>query len=299
MANLSSLTPATTKATALGNLILVTPNQNLGYQPQTNVVVDSNSKQSSSGSSLFGSITNFLGLTNANPPTLIFNYEGEQSMTIESDITDHYVEDNSSIQDQISLHPEVINTHGFIGELNDIPPNQILAAAQSIAYKLITISAYTPALTAAALLAYNQAAQLYSIAAQTAGSLVSSWSSLFGSGTQTKQQIVFQQFYGYMQSRTLFKVQTPWGVFENMAIKSLSPVQDSETRMITDFSVSFKKIRIAKTTQSAGLGQGLQNAISSQRLANQSSTNVDNGVSTGTTGPTVQEGTATIQAGGQ
>jgi len=250
MPNLSALSTLTTTATGLSNLILVSPQQTIGYQPLNPPSADGQDDAQ-------------------NPPALLFHYEGEQSVAVESDITDHYVEDNTAIQDQIALRPETIMVHGFIGELNDIPP-EALELLQTAATKLTTISAYTPALSVAAQIAYNTAFQLYQVGANARNAAVSTWSSLKGQdgenvigsnglgsafnattgqveGNQTKQQVAFQQFYGYWKNRTLFNVQTPWAVFQNMAIKSFKAIQDAETRMITDFEVTFKMIRMANT----------------------------------------------------
>lgn len=252
-ANLSSLSPITTTATSLSNLVLVSPQSVVGYQPQNSLITTSSQAKS---------------FTN---PALLFHYEGEQSVVIESDITDHYIEDNTAIQDQISIKPTVINVHGFIGELNDVAPigNTLI---QSLLSKLTIIGSYTPALSIIALNAYNQAFQAFQIAANAVNSAVSAWGSinnLLGSGgygenvignnglqvsqvnstinrlTQNRQQLAFQQFYAYQQSRTLFTVQTPWAVFQNMAILHLRAVQDSETNVISDFEISFKQIRLA------------------------------------------------------
>lgn len=247
--DLSSLAPITTTATALSNLVLVTPQQAIGYQPQNTFSTNTNTKQTL--------------------PSLLFHYEGEQTVTIQSDITDHYIEDNTAIQDQISLKPEIITTHGFIGELNDVAPYG-LQTAQYVANKLTTIGSYTPGLSATALLAYNEAFQLYQVAANAVNSAVSTWGSISGTngesvvgnngfqllGNQNKQQVAFQQFYGYWKQRVLFTVQTPWAVFQNMAIMSVRAVQDSETAFISDFEVQFKRIRLA-TTASVSQTQAL------------------------------------------
>lgn len=237
MANLSSLSTVTTAATALSNLILVSPQATIGYQP---------SSTPQGGQQL---------------PAILFHYEGEQTATLESDITDHFIEDNTAIQDQIALRPEIITTHGFIGELNDVAPPG-LATLQKIADKLTVIDAYTPVLSTTALLAYNEAFQLYQVGANAVNSAVAAWSSVTGTGgesvigatgiktqpNQTKQQVYFQQFYGYWRSRTAFTIQTPWAVFENMYIQRLRAIQDDTTRMITDFEVTFKMVRTAETT---------------------------------------------------
>jgi len=271
MPDLSALSGVTTKATALSNLILVTPQSQVGYGPQNPPNADGTVSQ------------------RRPPPSLMFHYEGEQTVTIESDITDHYAENNSAIEDQIALKPEVITTHGFIGELNDIVP-ALLKPLKFVADKLTAIGSYQPSLSATALIAYSQAFFLYQVAARAAESAVSTWSGignfLSGSngqnvidsqglagfdfqtgrvtGVQNKQQTMFQQFYGYWRERTLFTVQTPWAVFTNMAIKSLRAIQDAETNVITDFEVSFKMIRYASTVQRNGFDVSFSGRAASQ-----------------------------------
>lgn len=266
--DLSGLTKYTTAATSLSNLILVNPQQKIGYQPQN---PDPQAKP---------------------PPGLLFHYEGEQTVAVESDITDHYIEDNTAIADQIALKPEVITTHGFIGELNDIRPGP-LGLLNTLANKLSIVDAYVPGLSTTAMNAVNQATALYQTGANVANSAVSAWSSITGGGgenvigsnglqgdsfdaatgnvrnNQTKQQVMFQQFYGYWRARTLFTVQTPWAVFQNMAIKSLRAIQEPDSRVITDFEVSFKMIRTAATTTTSRLTNFQGRALSqSSALAN-------------------------------
>jgi len=226
MPYLSQLSNFTTTALSLSNLILVSPNEDSGYQPQN--APTNNGTQS------------------RQPATILFNYEGEQTVTLESDITDHYVEDNSAVQDQIALKPILVTTQGFIGELNDVVPS-ILAPIKFIADKLITVSAFVPQLSTTALIAYNEAKLLYDIAGTAIDSAVSIWNTVTGGSQQTKQQKYFSLFKGYFSKRTLFTVQTPWAKFDNMAIKTLRAIQDAETRMVTDFEITFKQIQYANT----------------------------------------------------
>ncbi len=258
-----SISAVTNAATTLGNLILVTPQNVLGYQPQT----------LSNGSITFVN------------PSILFHYEGEQTTTLESDITDHFVEDNTAVQDQIALKPIIITTQGFIGELNDLPPNKFFALAQQAAQKLVTLTQYAPTLSATALLAYNEAVFFYTTGSALAVNAVSAWSSITSGESvvgpngltlqhnQTKQQQYFQQFYGFWQSRTLFTVQTPWAIFQNMAIKSLRALQSAETRVITDFEVSFKQIKYAAALSDI-------NVLDFQgQLQQQGASNTNNGTS--------------------
>lgn len=223
--DLTSIATATNQLTTLGGIIAVTPGDVIGYQPQ-----------------------NPIDSTEPLPPTLLFHYEAENSITIESDITDHYTEDNAAINDHIALRPEMIVVRGFIGELNDVVPKE-LQTIKTLADKLVPIGAFAPQLSATALNAYNQAYFIAQSAYKLGTTAVSTVKSLSGNdgAIQNKQQKAFTQFYGYWEKRALFTVQTPWAVFKNMAIKTLRAVQDAETATITDFEITFKQIRFAQT----------------------------------------------------
>lgn len=285
--NISALSNVTTLASGLTNLILATPqtSQTQGYQPQ-------NSPSSNGLLSLFQP-----------PPGILFHYEGEQTITLDSDITDHFIEDNTAIQDQIALRPVVITTHGFIGELNNIPP-KALGLLQQASNVLTDLGSYVPGLSVTAQIAYNQAFAAYQLASSAVNAGVSAWSSLTGDGgesvisasgqltkssNQNKQQTMFQQLYAYRQNRTLFTVQTPWAIFQNMAILHLRPVQDEATRMITDFDLSFKQINVASTALVGGILQSIG------RAATQGASVVNQGTGATNPGPSVAQGLAKQQ----
>lgn len=245
--DLSTLSNSMVTAQALNNLILVWPQEQTGFQPQYDPF-----------SNKEGSAEKFL-----------FHYEGEQSITLDSDITDNYVEENFAIQDHIALAPEIIQTTGFIGELTDASPEALMALKQA-ADKLTAVSAYEPVLSVSAQKAYNLAFQAYQafdilkrtkipsfsgVGGTTSGPTVintSQSAEQFASSvdftTQNKQQIAFQKFYGYRKARALFTVQTPWAIFQNCAIQSLVATQAEDTRYITSFAITFKPINVAYTT---------------------------------------------------
>lgn len=66
-----------------------------------------------------------------NPPPgvagFLFDIPGDEWVQLQSDITDHYVENNTAVQDQISLAPELVTLKGLVAELmigNAVPdPN--------------------------------------------------------------------------------------------------------------------------------------------------------------------------------
>lgn len=273
--DLSALGDAQNKAVSLGNLILVTPQKTVGYQPQNAPAWKKD--------------------TSAQPKALVFNYEGEQIVSLKSDITDHFVEDNSAVQDQWALKPETVSTQGFVGELNDISPFALLPL-KFAAEKLTSLAVYNPGLSTSAILAYNTAFQLYQTGKNILNAAQSVWSTINGDNSQsvingaglaeqgsnqTQQQIYFQQFFAYWRNRTLFTVQTPWAVFQDMAIQDLQAIQDAETRVITDFHVTFKIMRFASTIQSTDDLYDVSSFLG--RAFNQGSKEVDLGSSPLTT----------------
>lgn len=274
-----NLSGVTSSALSLSNLLMVSPQNVIGYQPQNNPSEGKDAPKKKA---------------------LLFHIEGENAARLASGITDHYVEDNTAIANQISLAPEEITVNGFIGELNDVIPQEF-RPLKIAAEKLTSIAAFEPSLSETAIIAYNTAFQAYQLAMSIANTAVSTWETISGDSSninqaviggegetalqilqggtlknQNKQQIAFQQFYGYYRARTLFTVQTPWAVFQNMAIKNLNAIQDSETRMITDFEITFKAIRFAQTKYS-------RDAVSAQyqgRSSAQASDLVNHGTST-------------------
>jgi hypothetical protein len=203
------------------------------------------------------------------PPAFMFHIEGPNKIESNCDITDHYTENNKAIQDHIAHRPILVTVHGYIGELNDVPPNSIFNALKVIA-GLPIISDFSPSLSVSAKLAYNKAFQGYQAVSNLANAGVSAWSSISGNGgpnavgsnglgnsfnpqtgnvgnNQNQQQIMFQRLLGYQQANSLFNVQTPWAIVQNMAILSLMPEQDELTQVVTNFIVVFKQIRFAST----------------------------------------------------
>jgi hypothetical protein len=232
LANLASALNTIGAAGQAIKVLLVTPQIDSGYYPQ-----------------------NLAGFIGPPPPPLLFHYEGEQTISLSSDITDHFIEDNTAVQDQIALRPETITTQGFIGELSDIPnvdggvTGSKLPQLKTVANKLFIVSGYIPSLSTTALEAYNAAKFAYDTGLNFANGVKAGWTAARGTSdqpTQTRQSQMFTQMYGYWQNRTLFTVYTPYAKFENMAILSCRSIQSAETKMISDFEVTFKQIKFVK-----------------------------------------------------
>jgi len=242
--DISSISQQMVTAQTLGNLILAWPQEQIGYQPETPIY----------------------GNRATNNEKFLFDYEGAQTISLPSEITDNYVEDNSAVQDHIALAPEIITTNGFIAELNNVVPDE-LQLIKTAADKLITIDAYAPQLSVSGIRAYNRAFQLYQAALLVRQASVQKWGGLgtkkvnvinpsqdgtdfaqnVDFSSQNKQQVAFQKFYGYRLNRVLFTVQTPWAIFKNCAIQNILVTQAEDSRVVSSFAIEFKPIRYAST----------------------------------------------------
>lgn len=225
--DLSSLGAATNAAQTLGNVVLATPVPDNQYTP---LPMTASPETSAS--------------TNDLKP-MLFHIEGQNEVRRRADITDHYIEDNTAIQDHVALQPARIRVSGFIAELNNVP-SQLLAQLQTVATKLQVLTAYAPGLSVAAQIAYNEAFRANAAANLVATAAVSKWN-WQTTQAQNKQQAAFLKWEGYYAERRLFKVQTPWRIYPLCAIEDLVAIQDDSTNMVTNFEVIFKEIRYAKT----------------------------------------------------
>ena len=177
-------------------------------------------------------------------------------MNLTSEITDHYVEDNSAIQDNWAIRPEEIVLNGLIAELTDAPaPNNTNAIApNALPLNSQMVPSLSPGGTS---LAKQRSTGQYAQPPYSPPSLYDYYTgnaSLATAGSPpaiVRQSRAFGYFYAMWKGRQLCTVETAWGIMTNMAILRLRAVQDRTTRHISEFTVTFKKIRTAGTVNVA------------------------------------------------
>jgi hypothetical protein len=177
----------------------------------------------------------------------VFDILGDEEMSFDSDITDHFVELNYSIQDHIALRPLEFTLKGYVAELNDYFPQSLLDILTQI-QSLGLIGDYTPEFTTQATQIYNKIIAVTSQVNQVINEAQNIYSVFINSSTTaTKQQSAFNLFMTMWNSRQLCTVETPWAVFNNLAIKNIHVMQRDDSRFVTEFSVTFKQIRTASS----------------------------------------------------
>ncbi len=207
----------------------------------------------------------------------VFDIDGEARVELNNEITDHYVENNSVVQDHIAVKPKKITLRNYVGELTS--PGLSSSGANTInkvAQKLTQLGAFLPALAAGATQAqsiYDQSqASVLSGNNLSGGALVSAGAGVTAnlyalvknliSAQSNKQQAAYQYFKAMRDTRQIFSIQTPFEFMTNMAIESIVAVQPEDSSFISHFAITLKEIRVAATNtsnvaagQAAGIGQ--------------------------------------------
>jgi hypothetical protein len=184
----------------------------------------------------------------------VFDVPTGEEIELDADITDHYVESGSFVTDHVVLKPIIITLSGYKGELVYTAPKKGgLQDAMNVATSLLgSVGAYGIPYTAQA------AGKLSALTAQVgyaAGQVeamkkrASNLAKYFGGddsspNLQTKALVTLQAMW---DSKQILTIQTPWGFYNNMIIKSVRPKQDAESNDYTDFTVTLKEMRFVST----------------------------------------------------
>jgi hypothetical protein len=169
---------------------------------------------------------------------------GDESLSADCDITDHYVESNTAYQDQISLKPKIYTINGEVGELVWYQKDNASQIFGQVAQRLEGIVSFLPIRSKS----FNQMKSEVMKAAQwvdTASNAVSKISNLMSDsfGSVTHQQQAYQELVAIRDGRKPVSVKTPWGILEDYAITNLKLTQPKETKDKSTISITFKQFR--------------------------------------------------------
>lgn len=203
----------------------------------------------------------------------IFDTRGDEDVTLESDITDNWVEDNSTMQDHIGLKPITITLSGYVGELKTTPRTEEKAFYETVSTINQAVTPLMPTLTAQSQYIFNRAQEVYDIynkANKTVQRIEKTLAEIPVPDEASKQQQAFGRFYEMWTTRQLSTVYTPFGAYNSMAIEKVTAKQSEDGVYISEFSVTFRQIRIAKSIEVVKKKSG--------RASQTLSTEVDKGV---------------------
>lgn len=187
-----------------------------------------------------------------------FDIIQEHSVSIQNQITDNYIENNTAIQDHIAKSPLVISLRGLSGELVYKPPTKALDFLYNTANtflqskytdervatdKLTAIPALLPPVDNVTQMAKN-AVQYVEASVNRYVKIVKNFTSSLD--RETRLQEIYNKFIRLRESDTLLRVETPYKTFDNMVIQSLT-LRQGDLNYITDIELTLKQINYATT----------------------------------------------------
>lgn len=196
-------------------------------------------------------VVDFVG--NAGIAGFVFHVAKDTTAEFENDITDHFIEDGTTVQDMIAYKPVRLTLTGFVGEFKNIVKDE-KSTLQKASEKLTQVTSYAKTVSAfakqipAVVDSWNNGDYL--------DAMVDGGTSLYGTykdlNPSKSEQVKAFIFFEALRARgTTLKVSTPWKNYENMVIETLIAKQDETTNDITDFEVKLKQIRYVKTINKA------------------------------------------------
>lgn len=224
-----------------------------------------------------------------------FHVPESEQVNMESDITDHYTDSNSVIQDHIARRPITLTFSGYQGEYF-YSVNEIEDMLANVTPVLSLCKQFVPKLNAATI----QTKQRWVQAQETRQGLAAFyssydkniplsesfntvWNSLNGvdlfqlfqniyklKSAQTRAFLFFEALW---KAEAVFSVETTWKRYDNMLIQKVLPIRESNAD-ITSFTVTFKQMNFAQTRF-----ESLNNAVG--RTRSQLAKQVNKGISKG------------------
>lgn len=208
-----------------------------------------------------------------------FHVPQSEEIKFESDITDHYTDENEAFQDHIALKPIIITLTGYQGDyFYTIHPIESAVALVTPTLKLV--QEYIPKFSAIVQQIKGKPKVSELVSVDKAGNPIST---LQGGLTANKNALnavdlfkFFQNIYKFKsaqaraffylealwKAKTPFSVETSWKRYDNMVIQSLVPKRDGNAD-ITDFSVTFKQVNFAATQVKKLEGAGRKSILDS------------------------------------
>lgn len=239
-------------------------------------------------------IVNVLGATGI--AGFKFHIPETELVKMEAQVTDHYVDTNSAVQDHIALRPVEITLTGLVGDYF-YSVNQIEDFLANVTPAISLVKEYMPKLAPATMYIKSKFNKSTTAPKVDKNRIINGEASL---NTHTYNAMdlfsLFQELYklksaqtraffffeAMWKARATFTVETTWKRYDNMTITSLQPTRD-ENADITNFTITFKQLSFAEN-----LTETIENYA--ERMKAQKAKTVNKGIDKGEQVETIKTG---------
>ncbi|WP_405316542.1 phage baseplate protein [Faecalibacillus faecis] len=192
-----------------------------------------------------------------NGQILLFNNFGictQNNLSLKSDITNHYTEENYWINDHWAINPPQYTLSGLIGELIYTVPEGWAQKIESLygptglgllSVLSPTLGSYTSGVLNITRKVQSVVDKYINIAKQSASKIKDFALKKAGITVvkKTNQRRVLNELENLMNNRVLVNVVTPYGTYNRLAIVAINIRQNDNTRFISDVEITFQKWR--------------------------------------------------------
>ena len=170
---------------------------------------------------------------------------GEETLTAENDVTDHFVESNIAYQDQIAAKPKTYTINGEVGELVWYQKDTISQKVGQVAQRLEGVISFLPTRSRG----FQQMKKKAMKIAQWVDVGSNIWDRFSDlTPDMTKQEQAYKWLLFWRDVRLPLTVKSPWGTLENYVVTSLRLTQPKETKDKSYISITFKELRLSSVT---------------------------------------------------
>lgn len=234
--------------------------------------------------------------------SLVFGIVKTHSASLSAQITDNYIENNTSLQDHIAFAPITVTLSGLVGdvilksdeatqqakdELEQAKNRQRITGnfyrlpnyidnSSLVTTKLGSIGQLIPPLSNVTQMAVNTVSYIYNSAQSTFAKkwfnknmAISSNVTPQTGGLKTEIEKAYEQLKNTFYAKMPNKVYTPWTTYDNMYIQSIEITQD-EQNYIVDLTITLKQLRFS-TVEYTGVNEEVRasyNAVAVSDLEN-------------------------------
>lgn len=189
--------------------------------------------------------------------TFAFDYQLSNQVVLENEVTDHWLENNTGVQDHIAVKPNIIVLRGYVAEL--VLKISTVAAILGVVQNTLTqagayLGSYTPGAAQALQAAITQAQNVETQISQALSRAATLASLIPGAPpTLTRQQSAMAQLSAYRDARVFFTVVTPFQVYSNMTILSVDATQPEKSKDYSDITVRMKQLKFVNPKNKSGI----------------------------------------------
>lgn len=171
---------------------------------------------------------------------------GAESIQLNADITDNYVESNVAFQEHIALKPKIFTVSGEVGELTWYKNDRVESETLAVAQKLVPVVSFMPPISKKATAIQDKAMKIIGVVDSLDNFANRVWQLLSNEDVDTEQKKSCKYLMVLWEARTPINIKTPFGTLRNYVIQNIEFTQPERTKDKSKVKISFKEFRVVK-----------------------------------------------------